>query len=559
MRWRLLPEPPSGFLAGSPYPPLIRRILYHRGVRTSEEAQRFLSPEPDRGIAPSLPGVAAALRRLATALRQGETIAVYGDFDVDGVTTTALLVQGLRELGGQVVPYIPDRFQEGYGLNVDALASLRAQGVSLVVTADCGTSSVAEVAHAGRLGMDVVVVDHHSVPLELPAAAAIVNPKLAAADDPRLHLSSVGVALHVLEALSRHLGRTWPQERYLDLVALGTVADMAPLVGANRPLVVAGLAALADSQRPGLKALMATAGLPANRLNPEAISFILGPRLNAPGRLAHARLSLDLLLTTDEDEAQELALHLQRINRERQDLTARALMTARELLAQESSPSPLMFIGHPDFSAGIIGLVAGKLVEELYRPVVVCQLGSQVSRGSARTVPELDIIMTLRRFRHLLLRFGGHHQAAGFTVDNHNLPALKEGLQTAAAAALGGRDLIPPLDIDGEVPLGRLDGGTIRWLQRLEPFGQGNPQPVFLSRRVQVVEARTVGSDGQHLRLKLRDNPVTWWAVAFDWSGGLPHSGGVVDIVYSLVPDRRSDDGLEMWLHDLRPSGSSPP
>lgn len=553
LRWRIRPEPPSDFLAGSPYPPLIRRILYHRGVRSQEEAARFLSPRVDLGAASSFPGMEAALKRLATALRKGETIAVYGDFDVDGITATALLVQGLRDLGGLVISYIPDRFSEGYGLNIGALASLRSQGVSLVVTADCGTSSVTEIAYAQSLGMDMVVVDHHSVPPELPSAVAIVNPKLIADDRvPHLHLSSVGVGLHLLEALSQYLGRALSTEKYLDLVALGTIADIAPLIGANRELVAAGLVALARSERPGIQALLNTAGLSPKHLDTEAVAFMLAPRLNAAGRLAHARASLDLLLTDDVNEAQQLAAHLNGINRERQGLTARAIETARELVAKEDSPSPLIFIGHSDFAAGIVGLVAGRLADELYRPVVAYELGDRLSRGSARTVPELDIITTLRQFGHLLVRFGGHRQAAGFTVDNGNLPALKEGLQSMAATSLQGVELTPSLDIDGEVPLGGLDGETIRWLKHLEPFGQNNPQPVFLSRQVRVVEAKAIGDDGQHLRLKLRDGRVTWPAVAFDLGSALPTVGSTVDIVYSLAADRRMAGGLEMRVHDLK-------
>ncbi|MDP2950106.1 MAG: DHH family phosphoesterase, partial [Chloroflexota bacterium] len=528
-RWRVRPQAPAEELADAPFPPLIRHLLYHRGVRSQDEAARFLFlppeadwPQPDPRL---LPGVDQAVERLAAAIEGSEAIAVFGDFDVDGVTAAALLTQALREAGATVFPYIPNRFSEGYGLSVAAMSTLRGQGAWLLVAADCGTSSIPEIEHARRLGMDVIVVDHHAIPPSTGAASgapaggaasghtggaasgaptALVNPRAAGPENPHWELASVGVAYHLMAALYEARGRPWEPRRFLDLVAIGTVADVAPLVRENRYLVREGLAALRQAQgqrqaprpgsgqaerpgpsaplRPGLRALMEVAGLRPEVVDSEAIGYTLGPRLNAAGRLAHAGLSLRLLLTEDEGEAQAIAKQLNQLNQERQRQTNEALALASELVAAEDpdGSGPLIFVGHRDISEGIVGLVAGKLAEERYRPAIVYRAGEQESRASCRSIPEFDMVGALRRQGHLLVRYGGHHQAAGFTVANGNLAALRSGLLEEAAGELAGLELTPTLDIDAELPLGRLRGEEIRWLQRLQPFGQGNAEPLFL-------------------------------------------------------------------------------
>jgi single-stranded-DNA-specific exonuclease len=524
-------------------------------VRSEDEAARFLFLEPWPEHDPNvLPGVERAVERLSAAITGGEGIAVYGDFDVDGVTAAALLAEALGELGARVITYIPNRFGEGYGLNVGAITSLRERGASLLLAADCGTSSVAEVEHARRLGMDVIILDHHAIPPELPPAVALVNPKLlpeVGQGSPLRELASVGVAYEAMAALYRALGRAWQAQRFLDLVAVGTVADVAPLVGENRYLVKEGLAAIARTERLGLSALVAAAGLRPECVDSEAIAYALGPRLNAAGRLAHADLSLRLLLTPDEGEAAELARQLDALNQERQRQTEQALAMAADLLAAEDAEAPLIFIGHPDISEGIVGLVASRLVEERYRPAIVYQRGESESRASCRSIPEFDIMDALGQQGHLLVRYGGHPRAAGFTVANANLDALQEGLLEQAVRELAGVELSPPLAIDAELPLGRLRGEDIRWLQCFGPYGQGNPEPAFLSRGVSVAEARLLGNDGQHLRLKLKDGPVTWPAIAFGMGERAVEAGQRVDVVYSLASDRRGEDALELRIKDL--------
>ncbi|MFQ5880514.1 MAG: single-stranded-DNA-specific exonuclease RecJ [Dehalococcoidia bacterium] len=593
-RWLVRPPVPADYLADVRLPPLIRQLLYQRGVGSAAEARRFLLQEAVPASDPTLlPQAEEALSRLRGAIAGGEAIAVYGDFDVDGITAAALLTQALREVGAAVIPYIPDRFSEGYGLNVQAISALGRTGATVLLAADCGTSSVAEVAHAHEVGMSAIVLDHHTVPAVAAAPLALVNPKRHDSLYPFAEMASVGLAYRLMEGLYEALGRSFPGQRLLDLVALGTVADVVPLVGENRYLVRQGLQALVGTERPGLRALAAAAGLSLRWLDVEAIGYGLAPRLNAAGRLAHGSLSFRLLTTTDEEEGVALACQLDELNRERQRQTERAIALAEELLEREGDGSPLIFIGHAEIPEGIVGLVAGRLAEEGCRPAVVYHQGERESRGSARSVPEMDMAAALRRLGHLMVRFGGHHQAAGFTVANEKLPALKEGLRAYAEEALAGVEAVPTLTIDAEVPLRSLRGQEIRWLRYFQPCGAGNPEPTFLSRGVVAAEAWPVGAEQQHLRLKLRDGPVMWPAIAFrrrdvsvrqaqdasPWLGSGQAFDGAqdvdvsagqrLDVVYSLrlgsgqarstgsgqaLAAAGREEGLELRVHDLRSS-----
>jgi single-stranded-DNA-specific exonuclease len=576
-RWRLTPEPPTDGLRGSGYPPLIQRLLALRALRTTTDARAFLEGHaPPRADDPFLlPNMEAAVRRLRRALEQGETVAVFGDFDVDGVTAAALLCQGLGALGAKTIPYIPDRFRDGYGLNVGAVESLRRQGATLLLAADCGTSSLPEIERARSLGMAVVVLDHHSVPQELPAVEALVNPRLQGDRGPYADLAAVGIAYLVLMALYDDLAQPFPADQYLDLVALGTVVDMARLVGENRHLVRRGLSALAQTGRPGLRALMAVAGVDPARIDAQHLSFALGPRLNAAGRLEHASLSYELLVCEEPEKAQLLAERLNELNRERQRRQAEAIELALGLLSEDAGPAeapideaPLIMLGHPAISCGIVGLVAAKLAEEFYRPTVVYELGENESRASARSIPEFDIASALRRCADLFERFGGHRQAAGFTAANDRLPLIRERLLAIAGEELTGQDLTPTINIDAELPLRELRGAEIRLLGRFGPHGIGNPEPTFLSRGVRVLESWPVGSPEEgHRRLKLRDGPVVWPAIAFslvdEREGEHPVDAGpaygeVVDLVYTVTPDRRISDGLELHVLDIRQSQQDP-
>lgn len=552
-QWRVRGRVAEDGLDGGGYSPLLRHLLWHRELRSTTAISAFLFDTPFPSHDPMLlPQMEAAVQRIRQALRANERIAIFGDFDVDGVTAAVVLTEGLRELGADVFAYIPHRFTEGYGLSLSSVDALHQRGARLVITADCGTSSLAEIVHAGELGMNVIVLDHHTVPEELPSAIATVNPKRIDCLYPEAELASVGLALKLLCAVYGAEGRSLDENRYLDLVALGTVADMAPLLGENRWLVRQGLQALRRTQRPGLRALMEAAGVDIERANTEVIGFQLGPRLNAAGRLAHAQLSFELLTCEDEAEAVTRAAELGALNQERQKRTADAMALLQELLAGETD-APLLFVGHEDISSGIVGLVAGRLAEQYHRPTIVYELGEGESRGSARSITEFDITGAMRKNGGLFVRFGGHRQAAGFTAANDSLPRIKEALLETAARELASVDLTPTLEVDAAFPLRHLRGEEIKSLTRLQPFGQGNPEPLFLSRAVTVMESRPVG-DGSHLRMKLQDGGVTWPAIGFGLGeAGEMAPGQQMDVVYSLSSDRNSEGGLQLVVRDLAP------
>jgi len=566
-RWHVQPEPPDA--PAGDWPPLVGRLLALRGVTDAADARAFLGvdgtpalPALERsagsgaeGAAQTLvlPDLDLAVERLARACRAGERVAVFGDFDVDGITSCALLTEGLRELGAKPAAYLPHRVDEGYGLNAEAVGALAGAGATLLVTADCGTSSVREIALARERGMDAIVLDHHTVPPLLPAAI-VVNPKReeGPVDEP----AACGIAYHVLIALYEALGRPVDEARLIELAALGTVCDLAPLTGSNRTLVRDGLIALARTERPGLRALIEVAGADPRRIDTETLGFALGPRLNAAGRLAHARLAYDLLVCDDEDDARALAAELDALNRQRRRATEDAFALAEELVAEEGEP-PLIMVGHEDFPMGIVGLVASRLVESRRRPAVVYQRGADESRASARSIREFDVTAALRTRPELFVRFGGHRMAAGFTAENEQLPAIKETLLARAEEQLAGLDLTPSIEIDAELPLAELRGDEIRWLARLAPHGIGNPEPAFLSRNVLVVERRAVGADGSHLKLKLKDGAVSWPAIAFRQEGAGIEEGTRADIVYALSADRLSRDALQLRVIDLRAAGGN--
>lgn len=557
-RWRGRPRP--AVLPEGPFPPLIQRLLALRGCSTRREAEAFLYGGTTRADPWQLPDMEPAVERLRRACRDGEVVAVYGDFDVDGTTACAILVEGLSALGARPVPYVPDRFAEGYGLNVQAIEGLRRRGATLLLTADCGTSSVEEVAFACSRGMDVIVLDHHTAPPGVPAALALVNPKIPGADvDGMADLASCGLALQLMTALYDAAGRAFDPDDYVDLVALGTVCDVAPLTGANRDLVRRGLKALSRPRRPGLRALLEAAGIDPAGVTTDHIAFALGPRINAAGRMAHARLALELLTTADEGRARSLAAELHRLNEARQRATNDAIARA-EVLIERQGDRPLVMLGDPAFSPGIVGLVAARIAEHWYRPAVVYEHGPSTSRASCRSIPEFDITGALREMPELFLRFGGHHQAAGFTAENDRLDEIRDRLEVIASRELAGVTLAPVVEIDAAVSLQALTGEEVRWLRLLGPFGAGNPEPTFLARGLEVVDQRAVGADGAHLRLRLRSGTVVWPAIGFRQGSRAPAVGERIDAVFCFsTSGRNGDAGLELRIEDFRPTESPSP
>ena len=549
-RWRIRAAPDIGAFEGAKWPPLISALLANRGVRSLDEAIAYLG-EPGELTDPALmPDLDIAVERLERACAEAETVAILGDFDVDGLTSTAILSEGLRDLGAHPLPYIPDRFSEGYGPNPQAVRTLHAQGASVLVTADCGTSALREVELANELGMDVIVIDHHTVPDELPDALALVNPKLGGSQygsEP----AAVGVAHKVMDHLYVRAGRDGSPEDHRALVALGTICDLAPMLGENRDLVRIGLRALARSRRPGLRALAAVAKVDLAEADPDLCGWQLGPRINAAGRMAHASTALELLLTDDEDEAQRLAAELDRLNLERREETTAALDLAGELLTPAELEAPLLIVASERFSSGLVGLVAGRLAEAHHRPAIALQIAEGECRASCRSIDAFDITALLRRHADLFLRFGGHRAAAGFSIEAHRLPELRERLVADAAEQLTDADLTPTIDIEAELQVAAVNGDLLRHLQQLGPHGIGNPTPRFLARAVRILNNRVVGSDRSHLQFTLKEGRVTWRAIAFGLAEHAVPDGEAADIVYTFSKDNFRGT-LQLEVLDLR-------
>ena len=574
-KWLIAPPAPAAFLQSVPEHPLLAQVLYNRGLRTAREVTAFLDGADAVAVNPyRLADMAPAVQRIVRAIRQGETICVYGDFDVDGVSSTALLVMALQAAGGKAGPYIPDRVDEGYGLNIDAITRI-AEKAQLLVTVDCGIRSIEEVAHARRLGMDVIVTDHHTVGPELPPALAVINPRRPDCPSKFGHLAGAGVAYRLAQAVLRAVAHdgahnharltpdaaTEVEESLLDLVALGTVADVMPLLGQNRTLVRRGLAQLnQEHPRLGIVELMKVADVAPGSVDSTAISFRLAPRLNAAGRLHHARLAYDLLRTTDATKAFLYAKTLEDLNGRRRTLTEQAQKEAEEQLAAElAADPPLLMAGSPNFEHGIVGLVAGKLAEHFYRPAIVLREEETTARGSARSIPEFNISRALDQVAPLLVRHGGHPLAAGFTVKSANLPALREELLALAEEELGDRDdLCPTLEIDAEVALEDLAWNVVEQFGRLEPTGEANRPPLLLARNCRVRSVRAI-SEGKHLKLGLDSGVAThvFDAIGFglgEWKAVISE-GSRVDIVFQAeINEWQKQKRLQLNLEDVRPA-----
>ncbi len=561
-RWQIAPRASSLVVARFPQlHPLLVQILYNRGITTLEAVEAFLAPATLIGNPFQLYGMNETVDRLRRAMRAGEAIAVYGDFDVDGVTATALLTQTLQSLGAKVRPYIPHRIDEGYGLNTDALDQLKEQGVHIVITVDCGVRSLPEVAYGKKIGLDMIVTDHHAPSDTLPDAFAVINPKQPLCKYPSKELSGAGVAFKLAQALLRAETRVplqtaraiLSEDALVDLAALGTVADLVPLTGENRALVQRGLARLRQSERPGIIALMRQAALKPDSIDAGSIGFTLGPRLNAAGRLESALMAYDLLVTQYPGEADRLAQKLEETNRERQRLTSEMTSKAREAVVASAEAERLFFVVAPEFPEGIVGLIASRLSEEFYRPAVAVHQGAEESRGSARSVSEFSIVGALDECKDLLVRHGGHAMAAGFTVRNENLPELESRLREIATRALATLELAPTLNVDAEAPLTEMNWTTQKAFEQLAPFGYGNREPIFVSRNVIVREARIVGAE--HLKLTLTDGKSFWDAIAFrqgSWMGNLPQR---IDVAYQLEARVWNGEArLQLNVKDIKPN-----
>ena len=543
------------------FPPILKQIVFNRGLATDAEARAFLKAEANANTDPfQLTGMQATVDRICYALQHDEPIAIYGDYDVDGVTATALLVQVLQALGANVRGYIPNRFDEGYGLNKEALDTLKASGVNLVITVDCGIRSPDEALHAQTIGLDLIISDHHHPDgTNLPPALAVINPKQHGDVYPDKDLAGVGIAYKIAEALLtvQEPINGFRSNDLLDLVALGTVADLAPLVGENRVLVRRGLRQIRETKRQGLFSLAGVADLKIDKCTAGNIGFMLGPRLNASGRLESALASFELLTTTDFMRAGQLAMQLDQQNRQRQSIT-RTMQEQAEAIAMGEDPDAfLLFAAHEDFNPGVVGLAASRLTEVHYRPAVVAAKSAEETRGSCRSIPEFHITDALDQCKDILVRHGGHAAAAGFTVKNENLSELVLRLKEIARQQLGSRDLRQTLTADMEVQLFELNYDVLKHLMFLEPTGYGNPEAVFVSRNIKVKAARTVGAEARHLKLTLEDDRgATIDAIGFRLGHLKSDLPPYIDVLYRFESNEfNGRTTLQLNLKDLKPAG----
>ena len=542
--------------------PLIAQILINRGIKTIEGIKDFLTASLDELYNPFLlPDMKEAVERIGLAIKSGEKILIYGDYDVDGVTATALLHLFFKEIGYETSYYIPNRLRDGYGLREDAICRIKEQGINLLITADCGTTSHSAVKKAKDLGIDVIVTDHHEPPQILPEAYAMINPNRIDSAYPFNGLAGVGVALKLAQGIycclnsSNNVGAYnytplhSPLEpmlyKYLDLVALGTVADISSLTGENRKLVKEGLKLLSKADRKGIAALKLVSNLDGSDVSVGTIGFTLAPRINAAGRLDEANVGVMLLTTASEEEAIKCAKILDGKNRERQMIEDKMLNEAIEMIDSkiDIKHTNAIVLSSDKWHQGVIGIIASKIVDRYYRPTILISVNKDgIGKGSARSIPGFHLYQGLSECQSYLEAFGGHKYAAGLSIRKENIDAFSEKINEVAASSLKKEDFIPKLYIDGGLNVKELNFNLLKEIERLEPFGVGNPEPVFAITDAEVLYPKIVGSN--HLKFKLRQGNAGADAIGFNM-------GGFIDRLNDEKVDAAVTPKLNEWQGTL--------
>jgi single-stranded-DNA-specific exonuclease len=544
---------------------LIEHLLAQRGLEKEEDRLNFLQPDYAKLHNPFLfVDMEKAVERIWRAIDNQEKVLIYSDYDADAVTANAVIYRGLKALGLQADIYIPDRFTEGYGLNVAAFEKIKEDGASLVITVDCGTNSVDEAVFCKANGIDLIITDHHEITGETPDAFALINPKNPKEKYPYHELTGVGVAFKVIcGLLSKREKHDLPEgyEKWLlDLVAIGTVADCHSLIGENRQLVKYGLQVLAKTKWIGLRVLMELAGItqngvPVRGFDTYTIGFIIAPRINAAGRIEHASTAFELLITDDLVEGKHLAQELEKLNTRRQRLTENVMSEARDQLALKQNHKILMAVGN-DWPKGVVGLVAGKLTEEFSRPVLVLERGSEESTGSARSVRNFNIVDALNFSKAHLVKYGGHAAAAGFTLRNENLEIFEKSLLDFAEDNLKEEDLAKILDIDSELTAKEISLETVEKLESFEPFGMDNVKPRFILKKVKVNDANCVGKDQKHLQMTVCAEENQYFkCIAFNFGNSISllPVGEFIDLVFELISDTwNGQKNIKLRVLDFR-------
>lgn len=538
--------------------PLIAQILVQRGIKDLITAQAFLDANHYSPCLPTvLPGMEAACERIELAIHRHETVCVWGDFDVDGQTSTTLLVSALAGLGAGVVYHIPVRARESHGVNIENLAPILDSGATLVVTCDTGITANEAISYARQRGVDVIITDHHALPETMPEALSIISPRLLPDDHPLSGLPGVGVAYKLAEALYDRAGRSQELDQFLDLVALGIVADLAHQTGDTRYLLQRGLTVLRAARRTGLQIMFELSSLQPAFLTEEHIGFVLGPRLNALGRLDDANPIVEFLTTTDSGRARVLATHLEGLNARRRLLTSQVLRAAQDQIEKDSSllEQSALVLSNPEWPAGVIGIVASDLAERYNRPtILIAAPPGQPARGSARSIEGLNITEAIAAQRDLVLGYGGHPMAAGLSLEADKIPAFRRGLSRYVEKIFGGAVPQPTLEVDGEITLNDLTLDLVNDLERLAPFGPGNVPLILSIPRLTILSSSSIGRDGNHLQIMVKDahdqtRRVLWWGGA-DW----PLPEGVFDLACVVRSSNyRGQRDIQVEWIDARP------
>ena len=552
--WSLPADLETDALSGH-VPPAIAQVLVRRGIDTPQRLSALLDPPHKLPYDPlRITGMDIALKRLYAAVNNGERVGIFGDFDVDGITGTAIISEGLTSLGVPVTPYLPHRVDEGHGLSNAAIDTMSQQGVTLIVTVDTGITSFEEVDYAKSLGVDVIITDHHLPHDGVPNAVTSLNPKLPGGDYPFFELCGAGIGFKLVQGLFEFYGQPW-DPGLLELAALGTIADLVPLLDENRYLVREGLRELANTRRPGLRALYGSARVDPDEITAETVSFQIAPRLNSAGRMGDPMDSFNLLTTTSPEEAGALTRKLESLNMERRAASEEAYVIADQLVEDLGELPPLLVISDERFLRGVAGLIAGRLVDRHRRPAVVFAVEGEYSVASGRSIPEFNIVAAMESCEDLLVRFGGHSQAAGLTVATKDIPQLKSRLEAYSAESLETQGLIRTVEIDAEISFDELDEAMIRWINDLEPYGPGNPRPVFASMGVKVLETFHMGREQQHLRLRVEMNGARFTALAFNQAHKWQPNTEFADLAFTVMSDSfRGKGAIALRLLDFKPS-----
>lgn len=589
-KWINSPTPPADFTSAHPeLPPLVARLLWNRNLRTQEQIDEFLNPDYLQDIHdPFLfNDMEKAVKIIFDAIAEDKNIVVHGDYDADGVCASAILINTLKNIGAKNTSvFLPHREEDGYGINLKTVDELKAKNTDLIITCDCGTSNVEEIKKAKEFGMQVIITDHHSIPAEIPPADAIIHPKLPNEKYPDKGLCGAAVAFKLAQGmLKRHQEKNGTllneqtheafEKWMLDLAAIATIGDMVPLVGESRTITKYGLTVLNKTRNIGLKKLLFTSGLSDENGNPKrnsydarAVGYQIVPRLNAAGRMDHANSAFALLMTQKEDEAEHLAWQLNQNNVDRQKLTEQVVNAAiKQIKDTDQEKNPALFVVGDGWGIGILGLVAGKLKDVYYKPALVMGLVDGELSGSARSISEFNLIAALQARPELFEKFGGHPQACGFTFKNQGaLEKFKKFLNKRILEETKGVDLVPQIAIDAEVDLDDINWALYDLLEKMEPFGINNPEPIYSATNLTIINVAPVGQDGRHLRIMLKHNSQTVRkTMGFglgdtnkhpdDWKVNL-HPGDKVDIAFSIeVNEWNGNRELLMTIEDIKKSG----